>query len=57
MPRSLPEDEVTLRDGSRVLIRPVQPGDKELFTRAWERFGEESRYRRFLGAKGDADAP
>ena len=51
MPRSLPEDEVTLRDGSRALIRPVQPGDKELFARAWERFGEESRYRRFLGAK------
>ncbi len=34
-----------------MLIRPVQPGDKELFARAWERFGEESRYRRFLGAK------
>jgi len=34
-----------------VLIRPVQPGDKQLFARAWERFGEESRYRRFLGAK------
>jgi len=52
MARSLPEDEVTLRDGSRVLIRPVQPADKELFARAWERFGEESRYRRFLGVKG-----
>ena len=52
MARDVPEEEVALRDGSRVLIRPVRPDDKELFTRSWERFGEESRYRRFLGAKG-----
>ena len=45
------EDEVTLRDGSSVLIRPVQPADKELFVAGWEQFGEESRYRRFMGAK------
>jgi GNAT superfamily N-acetyltransferase len=49
----LPGDEqVTLRDGSRVLVRPVRPQDKELFLRGWQRFGEESRYRRFMGAKG-----
>jgi RimJ/RimL family protein N-acetyltransferase len=47
----VPEAEVTLRDGSRVLVRPVEPGDKELFRRGWERFGEESRYRRFMSAK------
>ena len=46
------DEEVTLRDGSRVLVRPVRPEDKELFVRGWERFGEESRYRRFMGAKG-----
>ena len=46
------EDEVQLRDGSAVLIRPVQPEDKELFLAGWEQFGDESRYRRFLGAKG-----
>ena len=46
------DEEVTLRDGSAVLIRPVQPEDKELFLAGWERFGEESRYRRFMGAKG-----
>jgi GNAT superfamily N-acetyltransferase len=46
------EDSVTLRDGSAVLIRAVEPGDKELFLAAWEQFSEESRYRRFMGAKG-----
>ena len=51
----VPEEEVALRDGSRVLI-PVQPGDKALFAESWERFGEESRYRRFLGAKADLTA-
>jgi GNAT superfamily N-acetyltransferase len=49
----LPQGEVVaLRDGSRVRIRPVRPEDKELFLRGWQRFGEESRYRRFMGAKG-----
>ena len=47
----VPEEEVALRDGSRVLIRPVQPADKALFAESWRHFGEESRYRRFLGAK------
>ena len=51
MPPLLPE-AVTLRDGSRVVIRPVRPDDKELFVRGWQRFGEESRYRRVMGAKG-----
>ena len=46
------EEEVTLRDGSRLLVRPVRPEDKDLFERSWQRFGEESRYRRFLSAKG-----
>jgi RimJ/RimL family protein N-acetyltransferase len=49
----VPEEEVTLRDGSRVLVRPVEAGDKALFLQGWEQFGEESRYRRFLSAKGD----
>jgi GNAT superfamily N-acetyltransferase len=45
------EEQVKLRDGSAVIIRPVQPDDKELFVAGWEQFGEESRYRRFLGSK------
>jgi RimJ/RimL family protein N-acetyltransferase len=46
------EARVTLHDGSAVLIRPVEPEDKELFRAGWEQFGAESRYRRFLGSKG-----
>ena len=46
------DEEVVLRDGSVVLVRPVRPEDKELLVRGWERFGEESRYRRFMGGKG-----
>ena len=44
-------ERVTLRDGGEVLIRAVRPEDKPLFAKGWERFGEESRYRRFLSAK------
>src|SRR4051812_14290619 len=44
-------DLVRLRDGGEVLVRSVQPEDKPLFVRGWERFGLESRYRRFMGGK------
>ena len=44
-------DVVRLRDGAEVLVRAVRPEDKPLFARGWERFGDESRYRRFMGAK------
>jgi GNAT superfamily N-acetyltransferase len=40
-----------LSDGGEVLVRAVRPEDKPLFARGWERFGEESRYRRFMGVK------
>ncbi len=43
---------VALRDGAEVLIRPVEPDDKPLFVAGWERFSRESRYMRFMGAKG-----
>jgi GNAT superfamily N-acetyltransferase len=42
---------VALRDGATVLIRPVRPEDKPLFTAGFERLGERSRYRRFMGPK------
>jgi GNAT superfamily N-acetyltransferase len=32
-------------------VRPVRPEDKPLFLAGWEKFGEESRYRRFMGYK------
>ena len=44
-------EHVTLGDGTEVLVRPVLPQDKPLFAAGWERFGEQSRRRRFLAAK------
>src|SRR4051794_23064595 len=41
-------DEVTLRHGSRVLIRAVRPEDRPLFVAGFETLSEESRMRRFL---------
>jgi GNAT superfamily N-acetyltransferase len=46
-------ERVRLRDGTEVLIRPVEPDDKPLFEAGWERFGDDSRYRRFMAAKPD----
>jgi GNAT superfamily N-acetyltransferase len=45
-------DLVPLRDGGEVLVRAVRPEDKPLFAQGWEHFGLESRYRRFISAKG-----
>jgi len=39
---------LTLRDGSRVLLRPAVPGDRDLLVKAFERLSPESRYRRFF---------
>ena len=39
---------VALRDGSRVVVRPVRPDDRELLLAGFERLGPESRYQRFL---------
>ena len=40
-----------LPDGAEVLVRAVRAEDKPLFARGWEHFGDESRYRRFMGVK------
>jgi RimJ/RimL family protein N-acetyltransferase len=45
------EERVRLKDGSSVLVRPVQPDDRELFAAGFERMSPESRYRRFMGHK------
>jgi RimJ/RimL family protein N-acetyltransferase len=44
-------ENVTLRDGSHVLIRPVRPDDKPLFVAGFESLSAESRYLRFMGHK------
>jgi len=43
-------DEV-LRDGRRVVIRALQPGDRQAMSEAFARTGNESRYRRFFTSK------
>ena len=40
---------VTLKDGSRVLLRPVVATDRVVLAREFERLSPESRYRRFFG--------
>ncbi len=39
---------VRLRDGSAVRIRPIEPGDRDAVTEAFERLSPEFRYRRFF---------
>jgi len=39
---------VTVRDGSRLVVRPVRPDDRALLLAGFERLGPESRYKRFL---------
>ena len=41
--------KATLRDGSHVTIRPVEPHDREAIAQGFERLSPESRYRRFFG--------
>jgi RimJ/RimL family protein N-acetyltransferase len=38
----------TLRDGTRILIRPVTPEDRDALRESFNALSEESRYRRFL---------
>ena len=40
---------VELRDGSRVVIRPIEPDDRAALVAGFERLSAESRYRRFFG--------
>jgi GNAT superfamily N-acetyltransferase len=44
-------ENLRLRDGSHVLVRPVRPDDKPLFVAGFERLSDESRYLRFMGHK------
>ena len=40
---------VTLRDGSQIAIRPLEPDDRAALAEGFERLSPESRYRRFFG--------
>ena len=41
-------DEVVVKDGLSILIRPIRPDDKRLLAAAFDRLSPESRYRRFF---------
>ena len=43
----------TLRDGSSITIRPIQPEDRDELRREFERTSPETRYLRFLGVVGE----
>lgn len=43
-----PAKQVTLRDGTPVLVRPILPDDKERLREGLARLSAQSRYRRFL---------
>jgi RimJ/RimL family protein N-acetyltransferase len=45
------ERSVTLADGSRVVIRPIEPDDRSTLAAAHLRLTPESQYRRYFGAK------
>jgi GNAT superfamily N-acetyltransferase len=40
---------VPLNDGTRMLVRPIVPEDKDLLVEGFARLSPESRFRRFLG--------
>ena len=48
MPTPSRRRTITLRDGARVTLRPIAPGDKPLLLASFERLSEQSRYRRFF---------
>ena len=47
---------ITLRDGARVTLRPIEPDDSPLLAASFQRLSEESRYRRFFTAKDQLSA-
>jgi GNAT superfamily N-acetyltransferase len=46
-------EEHVLRDGTRVVLRHLQPDDREELRAAFHRLSPESRYRRFFAGMGD----
>jgi GNAT superfamily N-acetyltransferase len=40
--------EVLLKDGTRVVLRPIRPDDKEMLADAFTRLSDRSRYERFF---------
>jgi len=51
-PREL-EKQVTLKDGSKVLVRPIRPGDETLMRELFHSFSKETIYHRFFAMIAD----
>jgi len=49
--------QITLRDGSRVLLRPAVAADRPLLVAGFERLSPESRYRRFFAPVKSMSGP
>jgi len=49
-------ENIQLRDGSQMSIRPVGPEDRALLAAAFEELSFESRHRRFFAAMSELDA-
>jgi len=49
--------QITLRDGSRVILRPAVAADRPLLVAAFERLSPESRYRRFFAPVKSMSGP
>src|SRR3954471_23337993 len=47
---------VTLRDGSQIAIRPIEPADRDALAEGLRRLSPESRYRRFFASVTDLSA-
>jgi RimJ/RimL family protein N-acetyltransferase len=47
-PAAADSEEISLRDGSRAAIRPIEPADSALIATAFAELSAESRYRRFF---------
>jgi GNAT superfamily N-acetyltransferase len=52
----IPGERVELRDGSAVVVRPVDPADSSLVKEGFEHLSAVSRYRRFLFDRPDLTA-
>src|SRR5439155_6933612 len=48
---------VTLRDGTRMVVRPITPDDKDLLLDGFAHLSEQTRFRRFLGYMDKLRAP
>src|SRR3954463_5904041 len=44
-------DEIPLRDGTRLLVRPIQPADAEALVALHARLSADTIYRRYFGAR------